>query len=53
MESQREKRNYCGFCETVISGHLSIVALISGQVMAHSVFIRINHGYTSMVPNYL
>lgn len=47
--SQREKRNYCGFCEAVISGHLSIVALIPGRVMAESVFIRINHRYTLML----
>lgn len=51
--SQREKRNYCGFCEAVISGHLSIVALIPGRVMAESVFIRINHRYTSMLLYYL
>lgn len=53
MESQREKRNYCGFCKAVISGHLSIVALIPGQVMAESVFTRINHRYTSMLLYYL
>lgn len=52
MESQIEKRNYCGFCESVISGHPSIVAFIPVQVMAESVFIRINHRYTSMLLYY-
>lgn len=37
------KRNYCGFCHLVTSGHPSTAPLIVSRLMPESVFIRVNH----------